>query len=162
MVLGTIGYVAEQVRGGIADPRSDIFSLGVVLHELLSGQRPFGGDTAADVMSGILRADPPDFRSPNVTSLPRSRGSSPMPGEESGSTFSIRPRSRVRPRRADLVLGPGTATPVVGPGSPRRRSISPTTALTGAVIAGLAGGAAWALKPAPSANAPSQALARAS
>ena len=51
--------------------------------------------------------------------------------------------------------GPETATPVVGPGGPRRRSISPTTALTGAVIAGLlAGGAAWALKPAPSANAP--------
>ena len=44
---------------------------------------------------------------------------------------------------------------MVGPGGPRRRSISPTTALTGAVIAGLlAGGAAWALKPAPSANAP--------
>jgi serine/threonine protein kinase len=62
MVLGTIGYMSpEQVRGGIADPRSDIFSLGVVLHEMLSGRRPFGGDTAADVMSGILKEDPPDL-----------------------------------------------------------------------------------------------------
>jgi len=44
MVVGTIGYMSpEQVRGGVADPRSDIFSLGVLLHEMLSGQRTFSG-----------------------------------------------------------------------------------------------------------------------
>jgi eukaryotic-like serine/threonine-protein kinase len=62
MVVGTIGYMSpEQVRGGVADPRSDIFSLGVLLHEMLSGRRAFAGDTAADVMSGILREDPPEL-----------------------------------------------------------------------------------------------------
>ena len=62
VVLGTMGYMApEQVRGVAADHRSDIFALGVVLHEVLSGQRTFRGDTAADVMSGILKEDPPEL-----------------------------------------------------------------------------------------------------
>jgi serine/threonine protein kinase len=54
MVLGTVGYMSpEQVRGEAADPRSDIFSFGVVLYELLSGQRPFVGDTAVQTMHAI-------------------------------------------------------------------------------------------------------------
>jgi len=60
MVMGTIGYMSpEQVRGGAIDQRSDLFSFGTILHELTSGQRPFAGDSAADVMSAILHAEPP-------------------------------------------------------------------------------------------------------
>jgi eukaryotic-like serine/threonine-protein kinase len=60
VVLGTVGYMApEQVRGQAADGRADIFSLGVVLHEMLSGQRAFGGDSAPEVMTAILREEPP-------------------------------------------------------------------------------------------------------
>ncbi len=59
-ILGTIGYMApEQVRGGTCDERADIFALGAVLYELLSGQRAFPGGSAADVMSAILNDDPP-------------------------------------------------------------------------------------------------------
>jgi Tol biopolymer transport system component len=59
MVLGTMGYMSpEQVRGGATDQRSDLFSFGTILHEMLSGQRPFPGDSAADVMSAILHAEP--------------------------------------------------------------------------------------------------------
>jgi serine/threonine protein kinase len=59
-VLGTLGYMSpEQLRGLPADPRSDIFSFGAILYEMLSGKRAFPGDSAADIMSAILRDDPP-------------------------------------------------------------------------------------------------------
>jgi serine/threonine protein kinase len=59
-VLGTIGYMSpEQVRGLRADHRSDIFSLGAVLYEMLSGRRAFQGATTADTMTAILSQDPP-------------------------------------------------------------------------------------------------------
>jgi eukaryotic-like serine/threonine-protein kinase len=61
-VLGTVGYMApEQVRGQAVDARADIFSLGAILYEMLSGQRAFKKDTAADTLSAVLREDPPDL-----------------------------------------------------------------------------------------------------
>jgi Tol biopolymer transport system component len=62
VVVGTVGYMApEQVRGQAADPRTDLFALGIVLHELLSGRAPFARDTAAETMTAILREDPPEL-----------------------------------------------------------------------------------------------------
>jgi len=62
MVMGTLGYMSpEQVRGLPADARSDIFSFGAVLYEMLSGRKAFSGDSAADTMSAILKEDPPDL-----------------------------------------------------------------------------------------------------
>jgi eukaryotic-like serine/threonine-protein kinase len=67
VVLGTIGYMSpEQVRGEPADPRSDVFALGSVLYEMLSGRRPFSGETAAEVMTAILKEDPPELAKPDV------------------------------------------------------------------------------------------------
>ena len=64
VVMGTVGYMSpEQVRGLDADHRSDIFSFGVVLHEMLGGARPFEGETAVDTMQAILREDAPDLPS---------------------------------------------------------------------------------------------------
>jgi serine/threonine-protein kinase len=61
-VLGTTGYMSpEQVRGAEADHRSDIFSFGVLLYEMLAGQRAFQGESRADVMSAILKEDPPEL-----------------------------------------------------------------------------------------------------
>jgi serine/threonine protein kinase len=58
-ITGTIGYMApEQVRGNDVDSRADIFAFGAVLYELVSGDRAFQGETAADVMASVLRADP--------------------------------------------------------------------------------------------------------
>ena len=62
VVMGTAGYMSpEQVRGVAVDARSDIFSFGAILYEMLSGKRAFHGDTAADTMSAILKEDPPDL-----------------------------------------------------------------------------------------------------
>ena len=59
VVLGTVGYMApEQVRGEPADARSDLFSLGCVLYEMLSGRQPFEGGTAPEVQAAILRDQP--------------------------------------------------------------------------------------------------------
>jgi len=63
-VMGTAGYVSpEQVRGEPADHRSDIFSLGCVLHELVCGRRAFSRDTAVETMMAILKEEPSDLRS---------------------------------------------------------------------------------------------------
>ncbi|MEO5819336.1 MAG: protein kinase [Vicinamibacteraceae bacterium] len=59
-VMGTFTYMSpEQVRGRALDARTDLFSLGVVLYEMLTGRLPFIGDTATDVADRILNADPP-------------------------------------------------------------------------------------------------------
>jgi serine/threonine protein kinase len=59
-VMGTVGYMSpEQVRGRPADRRSDIFSFGAVLYEMLTGRRAFRGDTAVETMNAILKEEPP-------------------------------------------------------------------------------------------------------
>jgi len=71
-VVGTAGYMApEQIRGGTASPRSDLFGLGVVMYEMLSGKAAFGGPSAVEVMHAILREDPPPL--PDTVPLPLQR-----------------------------------------------------------------------------------------
>ena len=66
VVMGTAGYMSpEQVRGTAVDARSDIFSFGAILYELLSGKRAFHGETPADTMTAILKDDPPDLTETN-------------------------------------------------------------------------------------------------
>lgn len=65
-VVGTVGYMSpEQVRGQRVDHRSDIFSLGVVLYEMLSGKRAFRGDSAIETLNAILKEDPPELSESN-------------------------------------------------------------------------------------------------
>jgi WD40 repeat protein len=66
VVLGTMGYMApEQVRGRAADKRSDLFAFGTILYEMLSGQRAFRGDSAADTITAILTKEPQDLSQTN-------------------------------------------------------------------------------------------------
>jgi eukaryotic-like serine/threonine-protein kinase len=59
VVMGTVPYMApEQVRGEKADERSDVFSFGCVLYEMITAQKPFRGDTSADIISAILNQEP--------------------------------------------------------------------------------------------------------
>jgi serine/threonine protein kinase len=58
--LGTLNYMSpEQVKGEVLDPRTDIFSLGVVLYEMVTGLNPFRRDTSGETASYILKEDPP-------------------------------------------------------------------------------------------------------
>ena len=68
LVMGTVGYMSpEQVRGSSSiDHRSDIFSFGALLYELLSGHRAFSRDTAAETMTAILKDDPPELMDPGL------------------------------------------------------------------------------------------------
>ncbi len=74
LAVGTVPYMSpEQVRGDTVDQRSDIFSLGIVLYEMVAGQRPFQGQSSADLVSSILRDTPTSVTDFNA-SLPHHLG----------------------------------------------------------------------------------------
>jgi eukaryotic-like serine/threonine-protein kinase len=69
-VMGTVGYMSpEQVRGQGADQRSDIFALGAILYEMLTGQRAFKRDSSVETMNAILKEEPPELEEsvPGIT-----------------------------------------------------------------------------------------------
>jgi len=69
MILGTPGYMSpEQAEGGAADARSDIFSFGAILYEMLAGQRAFPGTSAASALGAILHRDPDPLNPPSALS----------------------------------------------------------------------------------------------
>jgi hypothetical protein len=71
VLLGTVGYMSpEEVRGMPVDHRSDLFALGTILYEMLSGVRPFQGDSAVETMNAILKEEPPDLSSVNPSVPP--------------------------------------------------------------------------------------------
>ena len=60
IVIGTAGYMSpEQARGHSVDGRSDIFSLGAVIYEMVARRKPFEGDTPSDTLASILKSEPP-------------------------------------------------------------------------------------------------------
>jgi hypothetical protein len=145
MILGTLGYMSpEQVRGEAVDGRSDIFSFGVVLFEMLTARRAFARDTASDTLAAILRDDPPDVEG---TSRPLPPGLRLIVNH----CLEKRPEERFHSahdlgfalRNLSSAEGPA---PVTAPFAPQNRR---TTWIWGALAAALvaaAGFAGWAAR----------------
>jgi serine/threonine-protein kinase len=146
-ILGTLHYMApEQVEGRDADSRSDIFALGAVLYEMLSGRRPFDGDSPASVIASILSTEPRPIA--DVAPLaPRSLdrviarclAKNPDDRWQSASDLAFELRAQADVRNRDVAP--------LASAAPRRRTAA---WLAGAAVIALAGGAAgWLLKRQP-------------
>jgi WD40 repeat protein len=149
-VLGTVNYMApEQVRGEPTDNRSDLFSFGAVLYEMVGGRRPFARETAAETMTAILKEEPPELSTlvgdvpPALATIIR-RCLEKSPGERFHSAhdlaFSLEALS-------GSTVSAGAAAALKDVPGPRRRIGVPAAALL--VLAGLLAGAAavWFLRP---------------
>ena len=136
MVLGTVGYMSpEQVRGQTADHRSDIFSLGAILYEMLSGARAFKGETTADTMSSILKGEPPELAETN-------RNVSPALERIVRHCLEKNAEERFQSARDiafDLEAMSGTSASVALPARPASRRLWPVVAAIVVLLAAAAG-----------------------
>ena len=152
-VLGTVGYMSpEQVRGKLADHRSDIFSFGCILYEMLSGRRAFQGQSPAETMASIARDDPPDLleHSPAIP-----------PGLERIVRHCLEksPEERFQSARDlafDLASLSSVSTPqkALARGVPDRRRWLLAATGVALLAAGAAAGWLWASRSSPSAAPP--------
>ena len=101
VILGTAAYMSpEQAKGFPADHRSDVFSFGSVLFEMLSGRQPFQGDTAPEVLASVLVREPELTRLPQQSQSAPRRSGSPLPREVAEAALAG-DRRRARRARGD-------------------------------------------------------------
>jgi eukaryotic-like serine/threonine-protein kinase len=151
LILGTVGYMSpEQVRGEPVDARSDQFSLGCVLYELLTGLPPFRRPSAAQTMAAVLEAEPPTLsevnaRVPRQVSWIVERCLAKDPGDRYGATSDLaRDLELAQSRLSEL------STPAVAAPSQRRLARNALAGLVGiAVGAGAMASAWWWMRAAP-------------
>ena len=148
-VLGTAGYMSpEQVRGGATDFRTDIFAFGAVLYEMLSGSRAFGGDSAVETMTAILKTDPPELAPGSVHPaldriVRRCLEKNPAQRFQSAGDLAF---------ALETLASPTAPVPAVAMAAPVRRRWKPVAAGAALVVAGIAVGAIAARRPAPPAS----------
>jgi eukaryotic-like serine/threonine-protein kinase len=137
-IVGTLPYMApEQLRGLPPDPRSDIWSLGVVLYELAAGTRPFSGNTGMELSAAILTRDPPpvpvDFSDSTSGQLRAiiERCLEKEPAQRYQQAAEIR-------AALEMLLAPRSA-PVMSAAAPRRsrRSLTIAAAAAGVLLVAL-------------------------
>lgn len=137
-IIGTVAYMSpEQAEGKSVDPRSDIFSLGVVLHEMATGERPFRGDTNVSIISAILKDTPapvtdthPDLPADLARIIRRCLAKDPERRYQTAADL----RNELEELKQDTASGPVT---IVRPVK-RRRSRLMIAVIGAAVVAALA------------------------
>ncbi|HEY3351291.1 MAG TPA: protein kinase [Thermoanaerobaculia bacterium] len=144
VILGTAAYMSpEQARGKPVDKRTDIWSFGVVLHEMLAGKRLFVGETVSDTLAAVLRQDL------DLAALP---AETPDRVRRLLARCLVRdPKLRLRDigdARLELDAG-GPGRPADVPAAPRRSPSLPLAIAAALGAAALAAAAVWTLKPAP-------------
>ena len=108
VALGTVPYMSpEQADGDSVDSRSDVFSLGIMFHEMLTGEQPFRGRTVAQLLTAILRDDPPPLRQRRDDLLPEfdgvlPRGLQKRPGDLFASGMDLHVALKQLRRKVDL------------------------------------------------------------
>jgi len=145
MILGTLGYMSpEQVRGEAVDARADLFSLGVVLFEMLTGRRAFARDTASDTMAAILRDDPPELEG----------SSRPIPltlRRIIDHCLEKAPSQRFQDARdvafaLESLSSPEAAAPISAPFAPQNRRATRIWAAVALVLLAAAGFGGWSFR----------------
>ncbi|HLQ76715.1 MAG TPA: protein kinase [Terriglobia bacterium] len=138
-ILGTASYMApEQAKGRSVDKRSDVWALGCVAYEMLTGVRPFQGDGVADTLAAVLRSEPDWTRLPN--DLP-----SPVANVLRRSLEKDR-RTRVGDVAAILFAIEQSRSLAHAPTTARRwKSLLATIVVSGAIAAAVTGLAVWKL-----------------
>jgi serine/threonine protein kinase len=139
-VLGTVGYMSpEQVRGAPADHRSDIFSFGIVLHEMLTGRAPFAGDSAVEIMNAILKEDPPPIAASDPPWPALARVVEHCLEKEPAERFQS---ARDLAFNLEALRGSSASVsrPAVSPAASRRPRLAVAIVAIAALIAGLFGG----------------------
>jgi eukaryotic-like serine/threonine-protein kinase len=142
--IGTVGYMSpEQVRGDAVDFRSDQFSLGCLLYELLSGREPFPGPTPEQALAAVLATEPPPLGrgAPRTVSWIVERCLAKDPDDRYGSTRDLA-------RDLELALGRLSELTLPEPGAPPRRRRAPLLAAGLAVLVAAFAAARW-LRPGP-------------
>jgi serine/threonine protein kinase/Tol biopolymer transport system component len=138
-VMGTVGYMSpEQVRGHAVDHRSDIFTFGAILYEMLAGRRAFRGDSAVETLNAILKEEPPDLIETNRNVAPslerlvrRCLDKSPEQRFQSASdlAFALESLSGLTSQQSASVR----ASALAAGGQTRRRRLAPSL-IVGAVL----------------------------
>jgi hypothetical protein len=133
-LLGTSGYLSpEQARGEPADARSDVFAVGAILHEMLSGRRAFGGATFAERLSAVLRDSPEPLSDPAALIIQRCLEKDPRKRFQSASDLAWVIEAQLRGDPPPLLPAPLPPAPRPAP------SVSRRTFLAGAALAGVGG-----------------------
>ena len=153
VILGTAAYMSpEQARGMAADHRSDIFSFGVVLYEMLSRRQPFQGETISDVLASVLAREPdlsslPPDLSPRLSELVK-RCLEKQPKRRWQAIGDVRHELELIARNPRTTPASGSAAAAVAEPKPLLRRVLPA-AVTGIAAAGIAVAAMTLTRPVP-------------
>jgi len=138
MVVGTMAYMApEQALGAPTDARSDVFSFGIVLHELLAGKRPFAGDSALEELQRIVHGTPESLPAsvPEALRAIVGRALQKTPAQRYQSMRDVTTDLRAAARTS----GGGQAATTAGPRSHRHPFLAPTLAIAAVIVSAAVG-----------------------